>query len=476
MSIQQMNRREALLSGLALSAFPAIARAQEQRKFRNVLLIVADDHGLDMPSYGNDKIRTPNLEALAADSIRFTNAFCTTASCSPSRSVILSGLHNHTNGMFGLQHSYHNFASHNWVEGLPNLLKRNGYLTGLIGKYHVQPNSCYDFDIYHAGKRRNQFLMAQQARSFFKEAQGKPFFLEIGYSDPHRYQKDFGNDLTYEGLPEIRYSPDEVVVPPYLPDTPKVRQDLANYYHAVTRMDHGIGLIMKELKDSGRFDETLIIYISDNGIPFPGAKTTLYDSGMHLPMLVRSPDHHRPGEVNNAMISWVDLVPTILDWTGTEPPKYELQGRSFMPILGEENPVGWDDVYISHQFHEVTMYYPMRGVRTRQFKYINNLFPQLTFPMASDLFLSLSWSSIREINDGTMGVRSVEAFLHHPFEELYDLSKDPNETRNVSDDPQYQEVLKDLRQRTLAFREHTKDPWLIEDYTYRPDDILPPER
>ncbi|MFH1742427.1 MAG: sulfatase, partial [bacterium] len=448
------------------SAVAAHACSAAAPPTRNVVLLIADDHGLDTPSYGNPRIKTPNLERLTREGVRFTNAFCTTASCSASRSVILTGLQNHANGQFGHAHSYNNFHTLGHILTLPHLLKVNGYTTGVIGKLHVNPASLYPFDVNISGSMlgssRNGVAIAEKAKEFFQQNRNRPFYLHIGYVDPHRSREGFGNESKYPGIEETVYTPSDVRVPPYLPDTPEVQAEWAEYYQAVSRLDHGIGLILDALKATGKDKDTLVIYISDNGPAFPGAKTTLYDPGIHMPMIVRSPTQTKGGIVNNAMVSWVDLMPTILDWTGTAgPEQYTPHGRSFLPILEEQDPSGWDEVYFSHTFHEITMYYPSRGIRTRRYKYIHNLFPELTFPHASDLYASKTWQGILKRKDKRMGVRSVQDYLYRPREEIYDLERDPNEVNNVAGDAEYAQVLADLRQKTLAFRERTSDPWLI---------------
>src|SRR5205823_5996784 len=168
--------------------------------------------------------------------------------------------------------------------------------------------------------------------------------------------------------PETRYDPKDVVVPYHLPDQPEVREDLADYYQSCSRLDLGVGLVLDALKATKNADNTLVLFLSDNGIPFPGAKTTLYDAGVHLPLVVRRPGQ-KAGVVCSAMASWTDVAPTVLDWAGVKKPD-ELPGRSLLPALEQEKPAGWDAVYGSHQFHEVTMYYPMRMVRTLTHKYI----------------------------------------------------------------------------------------------------------
>jgi len=308
----------------------------------NIVLIVADDHGRDaLGCYGNPVIKTPHLDALAADGTRFTHAFCTTASCSPSRSVILSGQQNHRNGMYGLQHDDHHFQSFDHVKSLPVLLAAAGYRTARIGKFHVGPEAVYAFQTVlsggaatdHATIGRSPVEMAEQSRGVIEAKDDRPFFLYFASDDPHRANavlpdgkptfdtfpnpNRFGNRPA--GYPEIApviYRPEDVRVPSYLPDTPACRAELAEYYQAVSRLDQGVGHLLGILKAAGRYESTLIVYLSDNGAAFPGAKTTLYDPGMRLPCLVRSPGRKQPGATQPAMITWADLAPTLLDVAG----------------------------------------------------------------------------------------------------------------------------------------------------------------
>lgn len=451
-----------LLVALGVGLF-SVESASAQTKARNVVLIIADDMGMDAGCYGNKAIKTPNIDKLAKQGIRFTHAHCTTASCSASRASILTGLFTHQNGQFGHAHNPHGQGVFNWVRSLPWLLRQSGYYTGLIGKFHVAPDSAFPFDellVKGIKGNRDPVAMAKKARQFIDNAKKRPFFLVFASSDPHRTKDGFGNELFRNDPKEFNYDPKEVIVPYFLPDQPEVRQELAEYYQAVSRFDRGVGLLLQLLRETGQLENTLIIFISDNGIPFPGAKTTVYDAGVHLPLIVFSPDH-KHGHVNSAMISYVDLAPTILDWCQAKGPTYKLPGRSILPILNEDNPKGWDSVFGSHQFHEITMYYPMRFIKTRNHKLIVNLAYKLDYPFASDLWASPTWQGILKRGDKMMGQRSVNQYLHRPLMELYDLQKDPNELKNVVNDPAYAEVLQDLRKQLVAWQQQTNDPWTI---------------
>jgi N-sulfoglucosamine sulfohydrolase len=306
--------------------------------------------------------------------------------------------------------------------------------------------------------------MADRARAFFG-ADARPFFLVVGFSDPHRAGnpqhgwRSFANDQPYAGLRPVRYAPDEVKVPAWLPDAPEVRQELAEYYEATSRLDQGVGLVLRALEESGRAGETLVVYLSDNGPPFPGAKTTLYAAGVHLPLILRAPGRGSHGRVSDAMVSWIDIAPTILDWAGASHP---LPGRSLLPLLDQDRAADWDEVHGSHQMHEITMYYPMRSIRTRQYTLIWNLAHPLPYPHASDLWHSPTWQGVLRRKDGRLGERSVEAYLRRPEYELYDAVADPHEVRNLAGEPRLRRVLEELKERLRRVLEQSNDPWLVE--------------
>ncbi|HEY3395043.1 MAG TPA: sulfatase [Lacipirellulaceae bacterium] len=444
---------------------------------RNVVLFVTDDQGQDAGCYGNPVIKTPNLDALAADGTRFTHAYCTTASCSPSRSVILTGLFSHANGQYGLEHAAHHFRSFENIKSLPVRLSAAGYRTARIGKFHIASESVYRFDEKLPGNPRNGVAMAERCRKLIEAESDRPFFLYFCTADPHRgggvadeipeRPDRFGNrprGQSYPGVEPVHYDAADVIVPPFLPDTPACRAELAQYYESVSRADAGLGRLIEILKQAGKYDDTLIIYIGDNGIPFPGAKTTVYESGMRLPCVVRNPYANKRSVVSSAIVSWVDITPTILEFAGIKSGGGgELHGRSFLPILDEEQPSGWEEIYASHTFHEVTMYYPMRVVRSGRYKLIWNVAHPLPFPFASDLWNSATWQdSFQRGKDFVYGKRTVKALVQRPQFELYDLENDPHEIQSLASDPAHGDVLKTLQNKLKDFQRRTGDPWLLK--------------
>lgn len=479
-------RLPSLVLAASASLLPAREAAAASAARPNIVLIVADDHGPEaLGCYGNRVIQTPHLDALAAEGTRFTNAFCTTASCSPSRSAILTGLHNHQNGMYGLQHTFHHFQSFDDVKSLPVLLAAAGYRTARVGKFHIAPEAVYAFETVLSGGAANDpeslgrspVAMAEQSRPVIESKDPRPFFLFYASDDPHRANivlpngkpsfdtypepNRFGNrPAGYPGITPVVYRPEDVVVPPYLPDTAACRAELAEYYQSISRLDQGVGRLVQLLKDAGQYERTLIVYISDNGPAFAGAKTTLYDPGIQLPLIVRAPGQQRRGGVQPAMVSWVDLTPTLLDAAGALPANVRFDGRSFRAGLDGAPLRDRTEIYGSHTFHEVTMYYPMRAVRTARYKLIHNVASGIPYPFALDLMQSPTWISVQKAGGTVYGRRPIEQFIHRPKFELYDLSADPDEIVNLADNPAHAKVKEELIAKLKAFQAATKDPWI----------------
>ncbi|MFI3318504.1 MAG: sulfatase [Rikenellaceae bacterium] len=438
----------------------------------NIILFVTDDHGRDaLGCYGNPVIKTPNLDALAASGVRFENAFCTSSTSAASRSVLLTGQFGHATGSYGHVHDYHHFSTYDNVQTLPVLLAKDGYSTARIGKYHVAPEKVYHFDQTFEADPRSTVEMADACGDFIKDSK-KPFFLYFCPDDPHRGDpfkpekwedpNNFGNrEGGYPGAEPEVYNTKDVLVPGFLPDTEITRREIAEYYQSISRIDKGFGRLMELLKASGKADNTLVVYISDNGMAFPGAKTTLYEAGMRLPCIIDGPMVKGKNEVSNAMISWVDITPTLLDIAGVKYDKSAFHGHSFRGALDQSSNYSADEVYGSHQFHEITMYYPMRVLRERQYKLFWNIAYKLDYPFASDLWDASTWQQIEHGKVKGLGERTVEQFLQRPEFELYDISKDPNEVKNLAADPKYKKELERMKSKLKKWQMATSDPWFI---------------
>ncbi len=437
----------------------------------NIILFVADDHGTDaLGCYGNPVIKTPNLDKLASEGTKFTNAYCTSASCAASRSVILSGLYGHATGSYGHVHDYHHFSTYNEVKSLSNTLSEEGYLTARIGKYHVAPESVYTFDEVLKANPRNTVEMADACLGVLNS--DKPFFLYFCTDDPHRGQpfnpepwdipNSFGNKLEgYNGVNKVKYEPEDVIVPEFLPDNKQTREEIAQYYQSVSRIDQGFGKLMAHLKNSGKIGNTIVFYISDNGMAFPGAKTTVYEPGIKLPCIIKNPKASKKGITSTARVSWVDLTPTILDMAEVDYNVNAFHGKSFKNIIDNNTAEGWDKIYASHTFHEITMYYPMRVVIDGDYKLIWNIAYQLDYPFASDLWAASTWQSIYRNNEMYFGKRTVKDYMNRPEFELFNLTLDPSESNNLTENMEFKDILESMKIKMKNFQRKTKDPWFI---------------
>ncbi|MBI1321863.1 sulfatase-like hydrolase/transferase [bacterium] len=442
--------------------------AHGARPDKNVVLIVADDLGLQLGAYGDKSGATPRLDKFAESAVRFTQARCTTSSCSASRSVILTGKQNHANGQFGHQHMPANFHSFEKIQSLPALLKKDGYRVARAGKLHVQPDSVYPFDTVYGqklpGGGHNTVALADSVRPLLEEKSKQPFFLYFCPIDPHRAAKGFGNQ-PMPGVEAKTFDPDKIALPAFLPDTPAARAEWADYLQAVNRLDQGVGRLLDMIDETGHRDDTLVIFTSDNGPPFHAAKCSHYEPGVLMPMLIRQPERdYQPGDCS-ALMTHADILPTILSFTGSPAPDpakgYRLDGRSlFEWVKNPANPDFVQAVFLSHTFHEIQMYYPMRTVTDGRFKLIHNLAWPLEVPSASDLFESATWQDVLTRKLERYGPRSTEAIRHRPEWELYDLQADPDEARNLADDQKHARTLADFKARLKKFQTETADPWL----------------
>ncbi|MDF1811179.1 MAG: sulfatase [Verrucomicrobiales bacterium] len=478
---------------------------------KNVIFFITDDESPTLGCYGDPVAKTPAIDALAADGTMFLNAFATTASCSASRSVVMSGLHNHANGQYGHAHAYHKFSSwHNVVSfSMPRVMANEGYRTAQIGKYHVAPEEVFHFDKYFKANSRSPIEMADKVKDFISEDSDKPFFLYFGMSDPHRGGgKDenspselkpdlFGNkpnDGSFPGVEEVFYDPAEVPIPKFLTDSPETREELAQYYQSVSRIDQGVAKLKEILEGEGLWDKTMFIFTSDHGMAFSGGKTTVYEGGLRVPFVVRNPYEENRGVKHEGMISHIDITPSILDFAGgldkeknrpkkwVEPNKFwkdkpyamsenrgprkgleSYHGKSWLPILGKPDAEHWDTIFASHTFHEIQMYYPMRVVRDKEYKLIWNIANGLPYPFASDLWAASSFQAqYQKSLDAPYGQRTVGEYINRPKFEFFKISDDPHEANNLSGDPDYAEKLAEYQEKLKAFQKEMGDPWIMK--------------
>lgn len=435
---------------------------------RNVVLLISDNQSwFDVGCYGNKIVRTPHIDDLAARGVRFESAFATTASCGPSRAVIYTGLLTHRNGQYAHPHREHNQGLRPDVTTVFSMLKANGYRTALIGKDHIRPMSQYPIDFKPRVNSRDVAAMAEFADQFLADGDA-PFLLVMSFGDPHPISIDgvgWGIDRPDHGYVPETYDPDDIQVPGFLPDTSAVREGIAGYYQQISRMDDGVGRILKSLQRHGHTDDTLVIFTSDHGTSEPGAMGTHYEPGVRVPLVVSCPGQEPIGITNRALAAFTDLTPTVLDWTDTKFDDYELHGRSLLPILNRPAPEGWDTVLLSHVGHDVFAHYPMRTLRGTRYKLIWNVLYRSEYPLPVDTVQRRTWLNARHSPAQLLGQRSIAAFLHRPQLELYDLQQDPWEVHNLAEDPAAPDILAPMVAELVRRLSDQQDPWLR---TYHP--------
>ena len=454
----------------------------------NVVLFVVDDLGLQVGAYGDPDAVTPAMDRLAAEGARFERAYCTTSSCSASRAVLLTGMHNHATGHYGHSHTVGHFSTYDSVQSVSRILGGAGYRTGAFGKLHVAPDLVYPFDAQDSGKGnpggdRNTVALADAAADWALGDGEKPFFLLYALMDAHQEGSGrFGNPAegeSYPGVENLTFDPAAVTLPPWVQDAPHVRRKWAHYLQAIHRADQGLARLVQRLEAAGQLNNTLIIATSDNGPPFHGSKATLYESGVHLPLIVRMPDSAGApaGVVSDGLVTFVDVTPTILDvcgvpmpvvkpvqpwesgktpWPDLPPRPYEMHGRSFADLARGEAGEGRDHAFLSHTFHQVNMYDPMRALVERRWKYVFNLNPQ-----HEQEWVVASVNPGKPLETQRQGVRRILDFTDRTAHQLFDLEADPWETRNLAHEPAHAGRVRAMHDRVARFMHDTADPWVF---------------
>jgi N-sulfoglucosamine sulfohydrolase len=420
----------------------------------NVLILIPHDLGDHLNCYGHPTVRSPHINGFASEGIRLTNYYTSAPECTSSRSCMLTGLHSHQNGLMGLGGWGWELFPH--VPHLAARLRDGGYSTHLFGMHHEGSGPAetlgYQHHVRSQGNRaadvcRNvvEFLKGPDARS------EKPWFASAGFFNVHR---EWHNTPTF--------SPEEVDVPPYLPDNPTIRNDLIHFHQDILEMDAAVGSVLDELRDSDVGRNTIVIFTTDHGAPFPRAKASFYDPGIHIPLIMRWPGHIEGGRAFDQLLANVDFTPTILECCGLPEPD-GLAGRSFLPLV-EGREYAERDAVFGALFYDVS-YDPMHYVRTCTHKYIRSFAVTPEEAAGADpgvlpVFTGGNWVRVDDLD-----VLSSPAWQSMacdcskpPPEELYDLVADPLEQRNLADDPASAGVLGEMRKAMEEMMDRTASP------------------
>ena len=404
-------------------------------KAPNIIYIHSHDTGRYVQPYGH-AIATPHIQKLAEQGILFRQAFCAAPTCSPSRAALLTGQSAHSSGMLGLAHR--GFSLHDERQHLAHTLQQAGYQTAQSGVQHLGPDAAklgYQRLLAPVGKSASQ--VAAAVAGYLRQGPPQPFFLDVGFFETHR-------DFPEPGAGE---DPRHARPPQPLPDTKRTREDMAAYQASARQLDQGIGSVLEALQQSGRAEDTLVVCTTDHGIAFPGMKCNLSDHGLGVMLIIRGPGGFSGGRVCDALVSHIDLFPTLCNLGGLQKPPW-LQGRSILPLVrGEAEKIN-EEVYGEVSYHAA--YEPQRAVRTKRWKYIRR-FGDRTLPVRSNCddgpskeeWLAAGW-----------GGRPV------PQEQLYDLVFDPLEGGNRALDPAAEPVLEEMRSRLQRWMRATGDPLL----------------
>jgi len=455
------------LSLIALWAGLAAASVAAAPARPNILLVTADDLGLIAGCYGDTTVRTPNLDALAARGVLFENAYVAQASCSPSRSAIFTGRYPHDNGQYGLTNAGVGFQLRDGLVGqtIPALLGPAGYRTAIVGKLHVDPAAAFPFDERpKVGDTRDVRAVAEACGRLFRTAP-EPFFLMASFTDPHALGRGAGPgrhfDDQVKGIPAEPLAPGDVPPLPFQRlDTPEQLARVSQYCNAVMRFDAGVGLLLAELERSGHAADTLVILLGDHGPPFYRGKTTCYEGGVRVPLIVAWPDVFAPGTRSAALVSAVDILPTMLEAAGVEPPP-GLHGQSLRASLDPAR--ARRHLATEFHYHGAQPFFPRRSIRDARFKLIHNLRAGAAKPtegIDGDKALAIARTPAFA---GTAVAAALERAADPPEFELYDLAADPWEFDNLADRPEHSATLAALQAALLEWRTATADPLLTPE-------------
>jgi len=432
----------------------------------NILLIVSEDNGQELGCYGDPYVRTPVLDQLASEGVLFKNAYVAQAGCSQSRAAFLTGLYPHQNGQIGLA----TWKFRMYDENTPNLvrsLNAVGYRTGLIGKLHVNPESAFPFDFKAIPSanfsRKEQDQYAVEAERFMN-ADDAPFFLSVNYPDAHR---PFIPQV--DGIPAQPLTGEEVTSLPYFGiDTPELRQQTADYYNCMSRLDTLIGDLLQSLDRTGKASNTVIAYIGDHGADMLRGKRSSYEGGTRVPFIVKWPGKSKVGLVSTDLVSLVDIAPTFLELAGA-PPIPHLTGYSLIPLLKGESTHWRKYLFTEYHLHSAHNYFPQRTVRDSRFKLIRNLLPGKVNPGYAFTNSTRFFENMDEaIHQSPDPIRSAYLNMERPpAYELYDLEQDPFEFNNLASDPAYRPTQKRLQQALHTWRQQNSDPLLNQQNVLR---------
>lgn len=398
----------------------------------NFIIFVADDMAWeDCGAYGHPTIKTPNIDRLARDGMRFDRAYLTCSSCSPSRCSMLTGRYPHST-LAGELHLPLPASQ----KLLTTALRAEGYYTAAVGKWHLGNAVIPQMDLVKQGGGPGG--EADWVPTLQNRPLDKPFFMWLAATDPHRDYKP--------GAIAEPHTVDDVRVPPIFPDTSRVREDLALYYDEISRFDEYIGKVVHELQVQGVLDSTFILMISDNGRPFPRCKTTVLEDGVKAPFIVRYPPLVQPGSVSQSIVSTLDIAPTVVEVAGAKQLE-SFQGKSFAPVLKDAAASSRQMAFSEHNWHDYRAF--ERSVCTAQYRYVHNWLPELPGTPPADAVRSPTYDEMQRLHaENSLAPEAALLFsIPQPGEQLYDVIKDPHCLYNLLSERRTFHAVQQIRQK-----------------------------
>lgn len=427
----------------AVTLFASAAEIAAQDAQPNFLLIVSDDQSwFDVGAYGNDVVQTPNIDRLADEGMRFDRAFTTVPMCAPSRASLMTGLYPVRNGVWP-----NHAALYPDVRTLPQVFNELGYRTALAGKKHLKPAEQFPFE----------YMSEDEAPDFLaRMGDEDPFVLVLATRDAH---------LPWPAPTD--FSPEAIDLPPYLVDTERTRYDRARYYQDIQSLDNLVGRTLDALESSGHEEDTVVVFMGDQGASFPFEKWCLYDGGIRAPFIVRWPGEVGARSHSDALVSFVDVLPTMLDIVGADA-AVDFDGESFLPVLRQQTNEHHDAIFAAQTSRGIIQgpeAYPIRAVRTDRYKYIRNLTPENAFQnMITEPNPRPLWRSWQEAaQESEFAAARVRLYQHRPAEELYDLENDPWEMTNLAEDSDYHDIKAELLVKIEDWMERQGDEGLATE-------------
>lgn len=478
------SKRQLLMAGIASAALMALPVSAQERRYvkrdlrkrMNLVLITADD--VDWSALGfmtGRRELTPNLDRLAERSHVFEQVRTAAPICMPSRQAFMSGLLPHRNGGNGF------FPMHEGTPTLCSMLRSEGYYCAASHKIgHMQPATSFPWDMMQEGKNRHPMVHAQMALLAITEAraQYKPFFINCNINDPHRpfYGSAEAEELDHGQTGPYRIpnpvGPDDVTIPDNLEDLPQIREELAQYWNSTQRLDIAVGNILKVLEENGAMDDTIVLFVSDHGMPMPFAKATCYDHGIRTPVVLHVPGQTGPRRFD-MLASNLDILPTLLELLEIDRPA-NLDGRSWVPLMKDAGKVEPRDYVMSYvDYTSSGWQYPSRTLQDRRYALHFMAWADGKTKLKLESMWGLTYPAMAKAAETNADIaRRVDQYIHGRLLALYDLKADPGQRINLIDDAAHSEIAARMKQLMLEEMQRTRDPQL-ENYRLVLDGKVP---